>query len=374
MDGRGQDSGYIGTRIQMTGYHVTTEQNKGADWQSILSASITSVAQLASIWPVNTTDMHQVVESFPMRINPYYLGLIRSCRDPIWKQVIPDLSEIQDTRGTDDPLFEDDQSPVPHLIHRYPDRVVLLVSNQCATYCRFCLRKRKVGHPFPITRADLQAGIDYIRANETIREVILSGGDPFLLTDEALFCLLTDIRKCPHINIIRIHTRVPCTLPQRVTEKFSRMLGTFHPLYINTHFNHPIEITPQSAAACMMLTDSGIPLGCQTVLLRGVNDDPEVMKHLMQMLIAIRVRPYYIHQMDPVRGACHFSTPLDRGLEIMKTLEGHTSGIGVPRLMIDLPGGGGKVPLTPAYIEEKCEKKWLIRNFEGKVFEYPLIG
>ncbi|MEE8398670.1 MAG: KamA family radical SAM protein [Desulfobacterales bacterium] len=349
-------------------------QNKTGDWQSILSASITSAEQLATIWPVDTADVQRVAESFPMRINPYYLGLIHSVQDPIWRQVIPDPSEIEDTRGTDDPLSENEQSPVPHLIHRYPDRVVFLVSNQCATYCRFCLRKRKVGHPVAITRTALQAGIDYIRADTSIREVILSGGDPLLLTDEALSDLLIGIRKCPHITIIRIHTRVPCTLPQRITADLSRMLRSFHPLYINTHFNHPVEITSQSAAACTMLADSGIPLGCQTVLLKGVNDDPKVMKDLMQLLIALRVRPYYIHQVDPVRGACHFSTPLDRGLEIIKALEGHTSGISVPRLMIDLPGGGGKIPLTPAYIERKDKKNWSIRNFEGKVFQYRLVG
>ena len=353
---------------------MTTQQSQTSDWQSILSASIASVDQLATIWPINATEMHRVVESFPMRINPYFLGLIRTPHDPIWKQVIPDLSEIQDTRGTDDPLSEDDQSPVPHLIRRYPDRVVFLVSDQCAVHCRFCLRKRNIGRATPITPSALQAGMAYIGADTTIREVILSGGDPFLLTDEALSSLLTDIRKCSHINSIRIHTRVPCTLPQRITEDLARMLSAFHPLYVNTHFNHPIEITAQSAAACMRLADSGIPLGCQTVLLKGINDDPKVMKHLMQMLITIRVKPYYIHQLDQVRGTCHFSTPLNRGLEIMEALEGHTSGISVPRFMIDLPGGGGKVPLTPTHITRKGKSTWLIRNFRGEVFEYPLMG
>jgi len=215
--------------------------------------------------------------------------------------------------------------------------------------------------------------VDYIQRHKHIREVILSGGDPLLLSTPTLHRLLTDIRRAPNIKILRIHTRVPCALPQRITENLTGMLRAFSPLYINTHFNHPREVTPLAAGACSRLVDSGIPMGCQTVLLKGINDRPDVMLQLVQKLLEIRVRPYYIHQLDHVRGTCHFTASLDRGLDILDALRGHTSGMGVPQYMIDLPGGGGKIPLLPDYVKRKDPKGWRIRNYRGEVFEYPLV-
>lgn len=350
------------------------EKNKNPVWESILSSSITTVDHLPDHWSVDPDEIRQVIETYPMRINPYYLSLISSPTDPIGKQVVPNIAETQDPSDTDDPLLEEDQSPVPNLIHRYPDRVVLLASDTCPIYCRFCLRKRRIGHTPSLHLEGFGACIDYIQKHKHIREVILSGGDPLILSTPALHALLSDIRQISNVEIIRIHTRVPCALPQRITENLVRMLTAFFPLYINTHFNHPDEITPISAAACNRLTDSGIPIGCQTVLLKGINDSPEVMMRLMQRLLKIRVRPYYIHQLDQIRGTCHFSTSLDQGLGIIDSLRGHTSGMGVPQYMIDLPGGGGKIPLLPDYVEKKGSRKWLIRNYRGEVFEYLLTN
>ncbi len=307
-----------------------------------------------------------------MRINPYYLSLIRSAGDPLWKQAVPDIAELRDFLETDDPLTEEKQSPVPGLIHRYPDRVVFLVSSRCAVFCRHCMRKRKVGHPFVVTEKTIRDGILYIRENRAVRDVILSGGDPLLLEDEPLRDILEQIHGISHVETIRIHTRVPCTLPQRITPELAGMLKRFHPLFINTHFNHPDEITPEATLACSRLADAGIPLGCQTVLLKGVNDRPEIMVRLMRKLLSIRVRPYYIHQGDLVRGTGHFHTSVSKGLEIMAALRGHVSGMAVPQYMIDLPGGGGKIPLLPEYILEKRPDLWRIRTWDGRIVEYPL--
>jgi len=307
-----------------------------------------------------------------MLINPYYLSLIGDPSDPIGKQVIPDAEEICDQQATDDPLDEASQSPLPGMIHRYPDRVVFIASNQCPIHCRFCLRKGRIGQNESVCLDEFGAYAAYIQNRQQIKEVILSGGDPLLLSTSVLNQLLTNIRKIRHIEIIRIHTRVPCALPQRVTDSLVGMLAAHSPLYINTHFNHPAEITPQSAKACGRLTDGGMPVGCQTVLLKGVNDESDTMKRLMGKLLSIRVRPYFVHQLDRTRGTCHFRTPLQKGLAIIDSLRGHTSGIGVPQYMIDLPGGGGKVPLLPEYVLGKTSEKWTIRNYTGKTYEYPI--
>lgn len=341
-------------------------------WKELLSSSITTADGLIRYLPIDREKVKKVISRYPMRINSYYLSLIRHEGDPLWKQAVPDISEIEDTWGENDPLTEEAQSPVPNLIHRYPDRAVFLISSDCAMFCRYCMRKRNVGHRFVINEHGIEAGIRYIRDHSHIRDMIFSGGDPLLISDDRLKEILTQVRAISHVEIIRIHTRVPCTLPQRITPELCQMLKKFHPLYINTHFNHPAEITPQSSMACAMLADVGIPLGCQTVLLKGVNDDPEIMKHLMQKLMTIRVRPYYIHQGDLVRGTGHFYTHPKRGLEIIEKLRGHTSGLCVPQLMIDLPGGGGKIPLLPEYVQKKEKSRWLIRNYEGKSFEYPI--
>jgi len=269
-----------------------------------------------------------------------------------------------------DPLGEESDSPVPHLVHRYPDRVLFLVTYQCAVYCRFCTRKRAVGRAAAPTDEDLAKGVDYIRSRPVIRDVIVSGGDPFLLSDDRLSRILGSLRAIPHVEIVRVDTRVPCVLPQRVTDELCRALAVHHPLFVNTHFNHPREVTPEAKAACERLVDHGIPVGNQTVLLRGVNDDPPTMKALMQKLLAMRVRPYYLYQCDPVAGADHFRTGVDAGLRIMAALRGHTSGLAVPTYVIDAPGGGGKVPLLPEGVVELNDTQVVIRNHEGRRFTY----
>jgi len=344
-----------------------------SDWKAILAESVVTAEQLARYFPVQQEQVQQVIERYPLRINPYYLSLIGKPHDPIWRQAVPDIAEIDDQHGLEDPLSEDEHSPVPNLIHRYPDRVVLLVSSQCAVNCRYCMRKRKFAQPFIITAETIEAGIAYIREHAEVRDVILSGGDPLLLDDNDLQRILENIRRIPHVEIIRIHTRVPGTLPQRITRNLSQKLKAFHPLYINVHINHPDEITDQTALACNLLADAGIPLGCQTVLLKGVNDDTGVMKSLMQKLLKIRVKPYYLHHPDLIRGTRHFQTTLDVGLSIMEAMRGHTSGLCVPHYMIDLPGGGGKIPLLSENTIEKKPGKWLIRNYAGEIYEYPII-
>jgi len=343
-------------------------------WKRILADSIMRPEDLPPWLEVEGANTRQVIARYPMRVNPYYLRLIRRKGDAIYRQCIPDPREIADEAGTEDPLNEEGLSPVQGVIHRYPDRVAFLVSSTCAVYCRFCNRKRKVGRPGTIGEASIGEGIAYIRSNSQIRDVLLSGGDPLLLSDRKLQGLLAELRSIPHVEILRIGTRVPCTLPQRITPRLVSMLKKFHPLYLHTHFNHPEEITSEAAAACGALADAGIPLGCQTVLLKGVNDSPDTMKLLMQKLLTIRVRPYYLFQADLVRGTSHFWTPLSKAMEIMAALQGHTSGLCVPHFAIDLPGGGGKVPLLPEYAVGVAGDCLVVRNYRGELHQVPLYG
>ena len=342
-------------------------------WKQIIAESKNTPGDLPASLGVDVSSLDQVTSVYPMRVNPYYMSLIRDKNDPIYRQCIPDIREITEQNGFEDPLNEEGMSPVFGLTHKYPDRVLLLVSSMCAMYCRFCNRKRKVGNPSMVTGDSVREGIAYIRAHEEIRDVLLSGGDPFLLEDKAILDILTELRSIRHVEIIRIGTRTPCTLPQRITSDRVEMLKLFHPLYINTHFNHPSEITPEAQKACKMLADAGIPLGCQTVLLKGVNDSLEVMKSLMHKLVVNRVRPYYIFQADMVKGTSHFWTPLERGIEIMRGLQGHTSGLCIPHFVIDLPGGGGKVPVIPDYITGSEKDALYVRNYKGDTYCYPLI-
>lgn len=338
-------------------------------WRLTLAQSITTVEELSSHFSLEKELLAPVLQRYPMRITPYYLGLIQQPGDPIWRQCIPDPRELEDLQGAD-PLNEEGLSPVPGLIHRYPDRVVWLVANECAVYCRFCMRKRRVGcNATGAFNPSVDEALRYIAENRAIRDVILSGGDPLLLDDEAIEAMLARLRTIPHVEIIRIGTRAPVTLPDRITTRLCRMLKRYHPLYINTHFNHPWEVTPESGRACARLADAGISLGNQTVLLKGVNDDPMTMKLLMQRLLAIRVRPYYIHQMDLVCGTGHFRTRVERGLEIMEGLRGHTSGMATPYFVIDAQGGKGKVPLLPVSTR-RMDNKWFLRNYNGEVIEY----
>jgi lysine 2,3-aminomutase len=305
-----------------------------------------------------------------MKVTPYFLGLIRAKDDPIWKQCIPDDRELEDRYNIEDPLKEEEYTKVPYLVHKYPDRVLLLVSSKCAMYCRFCTRKRKVGRVQQIPMEAIFKAIEYIRVHREVRDVIVSGGDPLMRPDNELDAILKSLRSIPHVEIIRIGTRMPCVQPSRITEKLATMLKKYHPLYINIHFNHPAEITPECKRACEILADAGIPLGSQTVLLKGVNDSPEVMKELMQKLLSIRVKPYYIYQCDLVKGVEHFRTPIEVGINIMRQLQGFTSGLCIPHFVIDSPGGG-KVPIGPQYIHTMDQYKIVISNYLDNLYVYP---
>lgn len=343
-------------------------------WQDILKDSITSPAVLNKHFNVDISSLDKVVASFPMRINPYYLQLIQKAGDPLWRQAVPDSAELLDPVCMEDPLSEEELSPVPNLVHKYPDRVLFLVSSQCAMYCRFCTRKRKVGTgKMHISHETIQAGLEYIRRHPQVREVLLSGGDPLLLPDTQIEYILSELRSIPSVKVIRIGTRVPCALPMRITPELVTMLKKYHPLYINTHFNHPAEITPESSAACGLLADGGIPLGCQTVLLKGVNDSQEIMRELLLKLLEIRVKPYYLFQTDLTRGTNHFRTSTATGIKIMRSLIGHISGLAVPTFALDGPGGKGKIPLTPDYILTRGDNL-IFENYRGEICTYPESG
>jgi lysine 2,3-aminomutase len=337
-------------------------------WEKSLGNSVTSPDELSGLFRLQAPALSAVALRYPMRITPYYLSLIGEPGDAIWRQCVPDPAEMEDDCQSPDPLDEERLSPVPGLIHRYPDRVVWIVSSACAVYCRFCMRKRGVGCSDMIPAAQEEA-IAYIASTPQIRDVILSGGDPLLLSDDRLDAILSALRKIPHVEIVRIGTRVPVTLPERITAKLVRMLKRHHPLFINTHFNHPREITEHSAKACARLADAGIPLGNQSVLLKGVNDDPLVMRQLMQRLLSIRVRPYYIHQMDLVKGTAHFRTGVAQGVAVMEALRGHTSGLATPHYMIDLPGGKGKVEIPCGQVTRDASRL-LLTNYLGEQIEY----
>jgi lysine 2,3-aminomutase len=345
-------------------------------WQKQLSQSAVKVEDLPFIpeSPEYREKLKKVGEIYPIRINSYFLNQITGPNDPLWKQVVPTLEELDDIIDGEslvsDPLNEEGDMPVPELVHRYPDRVLLMINNQCPIVCRFCTRKRKIGFPGIVTRETLRQGIEYIRNNPEIRDVIMSGGDPLLVPDRELDRILGELRSIPHLEIIRIGTRVPGTLPARITETLCSILKKYHPLYFNMHFNHPAEITPEVEKACAMLADIGIPLGSQTVLLKGVNDNSTIMKELMLKLLKNRIKPYYIYQADMTEGTDHFRTSVQKGLDIIKDLMGHTSGMAVPYFVIDAPGGGGKVRLLPNSVIEHNENEVVITNYEGKVFRY----
>ena len=343
-------------------------------WQKILRSSITTLNGLQEHVACDSNALLDVIANFPMRINPYFLKLIQYPGDPIWKQAVPDPAEIHDEIGEDDPLAEENLSPVPNLVHKYPDRVLFLVSNTCAMYCRFCTRKRKVGtDKMRITAKTLRAGYAYLRHHPEVREVLISGGDPLLLPDAEIAEILHNLRSIRSIEVIRIGTRVPSVLPMRITKKLVGILKAHHPLYINTHFNHPNEITAESSKACIMLADAGIPMGCQTVLLKGINDDAETLKKLFLGLLRIRVKPYYLFQADLTKGTNHFRTTTGTGIAIMRQLYGHISGMAIPTFALDGPKGKGKIPLTPQYILEQGDTM-IFENFQGEVCTYPEAG
>lgn len=341
------------------------------DWSKRLrEQSLTSLQQLvdrfgAEHFP-DLPRLQQAADNFEFRISPAMAELIKEPGDPIWRQYVPDLQELEVVDGMVDSLNEDADSPVPNITHRYPDRALFLVSPVCAAYCRFCTRRRKVGDPAKIPMSQFESAFQYLEKHTEIRDVIMSGGDPLLLSDRRLDQIIGRLRQIPHLEIIRIGSRVPCHMPERITPELCAVLQKYHPFYINTHFNHPDELTPEAVRGLGMLADAGIPLGCQTVLLKGVNDDLATMKRLMQKLMVARVRPYYIYMCDQVAGVEHFKTSVETGLEIIKGLRGWTSGLAVPHFVIDAPGGGGKIPLLPEYVESITDDEVVMRNFRGK--------
>ena len=347
------------------------------DWRWQVSNRIASIEQLAGVVTLSPAELHDVEEclkTFRMAITPYYASLIdpHDPRCPIRQQAIPTRAEVsQGQEDPLDPLFEDTDSPVPGLTHRYPDRVLFVVTDQCSIYCRHCTRRRMAGQTdHAPTRAELEARLDYVRRTPRIRDVVLSGGDALLVSDALLDYLLGELRSLPHVEIIRLATRTPVVLPQRITPELCRMIRKHHPVYVNTHFNHPDELTQESVAACERLADAGVPLGNQTVLLKGVNDCPHVMRRLMHELLKARVRPYYLYQCDLSRGIQHFRTPTSRGIEIIEHLRGHTSGLAVPVYCIDGPGGAGKIPVGPEYVLSRSPEYLVLRNYEGAITVY----
>ncbi|MBX6364026.1 MAG: KamA family radical SAM protein [Gemmatimonadetes bacterium] len=344
-------------------------------WQEILHQSLTTVDELIARFGLENLDreaVQQAIDRFNLRITPAALALIRHPGDPFWNQYVPTPAENVVEDGIVDSLGEDADSPVPNLTHRYPDRVLFLVSPVCASYCRFCTRRRKVGDPEKIPLNQFDSAFAYLREHTEVRDVILSGGDPLMLSDRRIEFFLKTLREIPHIEILRIHTRIPSHLPQRITPELCEIIKKYHPVYINVHFNHPDELTPEATKALNLLADTGAPLGCQTVLLKGTNDDPAIIKELVHKLLKARVRPYYLYQADVVAGGEHFRTAIAKGLEIIRALRGWTSGLGVPHYVIDAPGGGGKIPLLPEYVQSITDDEIVLRNYAGDVYRYPL--
>ncbi|ABR55830.1 lysine 2,3-aminomutase [Methanococcus aeolicus] len=350
------------------------------DWKWQLKNSIRDIDTFEEVIGIKfhedeKAELQEAADVFPLSITPYYASLIdvKNFReDPIFKQSFVGVEElITENFEMADPLAEDKDSPVPGLTHRYPDRILFYISHACAVYCRHCTRKRKVGDTDSIpSKKQIEKGLDYIRNNPQIRDVLLSGGDPLLLPDDYLDWILTELWSIPHIEVIRIGTRVPVVLPYRITDELVNMLKKHHPLWINTHFNHIKEITKSSKNALRKLADVGIPLGNQSVLLRGVNDCPNVIKKLNQKLAANRVRPYYLFQCDLSEGLSHFRTSVRKGVEIIESLIGHTSGFAVPRYVVDAPGGGGKIPVMPNYVISWGTDRVILRNYEGVITTY----
>ncbi len=347
------------------------------DWRWHMRHRIRSLAQLQSFFPAleQGSGVYDALKVFQMAITPYYGTLIQQLdqRDPIFRMSVPQAAElINPPHLQSDPLEEDHHSPVPGLIHRYADRALIVTTSACAMYCRHCTRKRVTSaRETTITGERLQRIVAYLHAHPEIHDVVVSGGDPLTLSTEALEAVLAAVRAVPSVEIIRIGTRVPVTMPMRVTDELTAMLRKYHPLWINTHFNHPVEMTDEAREACARLADAGIPLGNQTVLLKGVNDDPRVMEELCRGLVRMRVRPYYLFQCDLVPGVEDFRTPISRGIEIMEYLRGRVSGLAIPTFVVDAPGGGGKIPVLPNYIVTTSPTHTVLRNFEGVLISYP---
>lgn len=354
---------------------VTKEQWNDWTWQ--VANRVITVEELEQV--VELTDQEkqgikECLNTLRMAITPYYATLIDPTdhEGPIRKQAIP-LQEETENAACDmaDPLHEMGDSPVKGITHRYPDRVLFLITDQCSMYCRHCTRRRMAGtNDNSLPKQDLENALDYIRKTPRIRDVLISGGDSFLVNDEIIEFILASLRKIPHVEIIRFGTRTPVVLPQRITDDLCRIIRKYHPVWVNTHFNHPYEITAEAKEACRKLVDAGVPLGNQTVLLKGVNDCPYIIKKLMHELVKMRVRPYYLYQCDLSAGIEHFRTTVSKGIEIMELLRGHTSGFAVPTYVVDAPGGGGKIPVYPQYLISQSADKVILRNYEGVISAY----
>ncbi len=347
------------------------------DWRWQLRNSFTTAESLARV--ISLTDdeintLNGLKNRLPLRITPYYLSLIYDSENgsPLRRTMIPTSDELVITEAEKaDPLNEMGNSPVPGIIHRYPDRALFTVTQFCSSYCRYCTRSHSVGKLGHLTKSEWDRAFRYLAEHTEIRDVIISGGDPLTMNDSKLEYLLSNLRAIKHIEILRIGTKVPAVLPQRITPQLVAMLKKYHPVFISLHFTHPDELTPETRRACEMLADAGMPLGSQTVLLKGVNDDPATMKSLMQKLLTVRVRPYYIYQCDLIPGSSHFRTDIEKGIEIIENLRGHTSGYAVPQFVIDAPGGGGKIPILPSYVVESGPEKWVLRNYKQNQYTYP---
>ncbi len=347
------------------------------DWKWQMRNAVTGIDDLQKIMKLTDKEImaiNNLKGRLPMRITPYFASLIYGTKPshPLRRNVIPVVEElIESSSEQSDPLHEKSFSPVRGIVHRYPDRVLFTVTQVCSNYCRYCTRSHSVGKLDKLGRQDFERAFNYIATHKEVRDVLISGGDPLTLTDETLDYILYNIRKIEHVEIIRIGTRTPVVLPQRITDKLISVLRKYHPLFISLHFSHPSEITEECAKACNKLADGGFPLGSQTVLLKGINDNVPVMKELMHKLLKIRVRPYYLYQCDLIPGSGHFRTTVRKGLEIMQGLRGFTSGYAVPTFVIDAPGGGGKIPLLPNYVVEHTDEHVVLRNYKGVLCEYP---
>jgi lysine 2,3-aminomutase len=353
-------------------YPSATEQQWN-DWHWQIKHSITSLEQLQKIIHLSDKEI-QPISRLPIRITPYYASLMAkdNASQAIRRCVVPTADELMVSPGESaDPLSEKHDSPVPNIVHRYPDRVLFLVTGFCSTYCRYCTRSHAVAKDQCHTHTSgWQQGFEYIKAHPQIRDVLISGGDALTMSDARIEFLLSNLRQIPHVEIIRIGTKVPAVLPQRITQTLLDVLKSYHPLWMSLHFTHPDEITPEVAQACTQLANAGVPLGSQTVLLKGINDEVTTMKNLVHALLKIRVRPYYLYQCDPILGSTHFRTPVTKGLEIIKGLRGFTSGYAIPHYVIDAPNGGGKIPLLPEYYIGREDNQVILENYEGKIFTY----
>lgn len=348
------------------------------DWKWQCAHRITTVAEIADFLGLSERvkdDVKRCLGTFRMAVTPYYATLIDPTDpdDPIKKICVPAVEEtLPCENDMADPLGEEQDSPVPHIVHRYPDRVLFLVTLRCSTYCRYCTRRRVVGEEDRIiTEPELRAALSYIRKRPEIRDVLISGGDPLVMSTEKLEHIIASVRAIPHVDIIRIGTRVPVVLPMRITGELLDMLKKYQPIWINTHFAHPREVTPEAERACAAIADAGIPLGNQSVLLRGINDDVETMKELLLKLVHMRVRPYYLYQCDLSKGIGHFRTTVEEGIDIIHALTGNISGYAVPKFVIDAPGGGGKIPVGYDYVLSRDDKEIVMENFRGEIYRYP---